>query len=89
MLKPHDREHKQFSPNKTKLYDHGLKNRRKHGKNLCTNGCDYADMWMNCKELAGQWRDWLCNNKQSIEGRERFRNCKATCTCDPKTTLAN
>ena len=62
---------------------------RRHGKKLCTNGCDYADMWMNCKELASQWQDWLCNTKQSIEGRERFQNCKATCTCDPNTTLAN
>ena len=63
--------------------------RKKSSKRLCTNGCDYADMWMNCKDLASHWRDWLCNSRETPEGQERFRNCKATCTCDPNTTITN
>ena len=63
--------------------------RKKSSKRLCTNGCDFADMWMNCKDLASHWRDWLCNSRGTPEGRDRFRNCKATCTCDPNTTITN
>ena len=70
------------------LYNHGIK-RKPRRKMLCTNGCNYADMWMNCKDLESQWRKWLCETKSSVEGQERFRNCRATCTCDPDTTIKN
>jgi hypothetical protein len=71
-----------------KQFSHGIKGKR-HSRKLCTNGCKYADMWMNCRELESQWRDWLCNTKDTSGGRERFRNCKATCTCDASTTIKN
>lgn len=63
--------------------------RRRRTRKLCTNGCNFADMWMNCKQLSSQWRDWLCNSRESSEGIERFGNCKATCTCDAKSTIKN
>ncbi|XP_047492033.1 cysteine-rich secretory protein 2-like [Penaeus chinensis] len=49
-------------------------------KKLCTNSCPYGDLWSNCKELDAAYHDWLCNTKTK-EGLERFRFCKATCTC--------
>ncbi len=46
---------------------------------LCTNSCPVADLWMNCGELASQWKNWLCE-----ENQERYKNCRATCTCQGK-----
>ena len=51
---------------------------------LCLNSCPVADLWMNCRDLADQWWDWLCDEKDTPEGRDRFKNCRATCTCQGK-----
>ena len=54
-------------------------------KGLCTNGCPVADLWTNCAELAASWREWICGEKDKDEdGRQRFLNCQATCTCKGK-----
>ncbi|XP_013781883.1 cysteine-rich venom protein LEI1-like [Limulus polyphemus] len=47
-------------------------------KKLCTNGCEYADLWMNCYEINSTWHQWLCGDPR----RERHHACKATCLCD-------
>ncbi|XP_068226914.1 cysteine-rich secretory protein 2-like [Palaemon carinicauda] len=53
---------------------------------LCTNSCPYGDLWVNCKELDYAFHNWLCNTKTK-EGRQRFRNCRATCLCKGKITF--
>ena len=51
-------------------------------KGLCTNSCPVADLWTNCAELADSWWDWICEERdKDEEGRQRFLNCQATCTC--------
>ncbi|XP_053665357.1 cysteine-rich venom protein-like [Anopheles marshallii] len=50
---------------------------------LCTNSCNTADLWANCRDLYRTWPGWLCNTATS-EGLERQRNCAATCTCHGK-----
>ncbi|XP_055599158.1 cysteine-rich venom protein-like isoform X1 [Uranotaenia lowii] len=50
---------------------------------LCTNTCNSADLWANCRELYKTWPGWLCNTV-TPEGLERQRNCMATCTCQGK-----
>ncbi|KAG8227049.1 hypothetical protein J437_LFUL013232 [Ladona fulva] len=52
----------------------------RHNK-LCTNSCPVADLWVNCADLNNTWHNWLCNNGDTYEGRERQKSCKATCTC--------
>lgn len=54
-------------------------------KKLCTNSCPYGDLWINCKELDAAYHDWLCNTKTK-EGLERFRFCRATCSCKDAIT---
>lgn len=51
-------------------------------KKVCTNSCPVADLWINCKDLVEKWPEWMCNAKNSTEGRQRFKNCKAACTCE-------
>ncbi|XP_042866363.1 cysteine-rich secretory protein 2-like [Penaeus japonicus] len=55
-------------------------------KKLCTNSCPYGDIWINCKELNAAYHDWLCNTKTK-EGLERFRYCRATCSCKDAITF--
>lgn len=55
-------------------------------RGLCTNSCPVADQWVNCRELAKSWKDWLCHEKDTKKGRDRWSNCKATCTCHGKIT---
>ena len=56
--------------------------KKKHfSKLFCTNGCNVADMWTNCDELVKQWPNWMCSNKNSTDGIQRFQNCRGTCTC--------
>ncbi|KFB39125.1 AGAP009085-PA-like protein [Anopheles sinensis] len=50
---------------------------------LCTNSCNTADLWANCRDLFRTWPGWLCNTA-TPEGLERQRNCAATCTCHGK-----
>lgn len=52
-------------------------------KKLCTNSCQYADNWSNCRELYTAWPDWLCQ-AESQKGKERLSHCKATCLCKDK-----
>ena len=63
------------------------KNRRYNHRQLCTNGCNYADMWMNCKQLVEQWRDWLCNSNENDEGRERLKTAKRHVPVIPEIPL--
>ncbi|XP_065561922.1 serotriflin-like isoform X2 [Artemia franciscana] len=51
---------------------------------LCTNSCQYADLWVNCRELNMKWNNWLCHTTNTPEGRERYRHCRATCSCQSK-----
>ncbi|XP_064466690.1 cysteine-rich venom protein LEI1-like isoform X2 [Ornithodoros turicata] len=46
-------------------------------KRLCTNPCEHADFWVNCREIAQHWRHWLCSNPKA----ERYKACRATCGC--------
>ncbi|XP_066597495.1 cysteine-rich secretory protein 3-like [Prorops nasuta] len=50
---------------------------------LCTNWCEYADLWSNCAELVSTFREWLCDT-ETEEGRERREFCAATCSCSGK-----
>jgi len=45
-----------------------------------------ADLWVNCRELAAEWRDWLCRegDDADAEAEERRKSCAATCSCDGK-----
>ncbi|CAG9771976.1 unnamed protein product [Ceutorhynchus assimilis] len=52
-------------------------------RKLCSNSCDVADMWANCKELHRIHPTWLCRT-QTPKGRQRARYCKATCNCRNK-----
>lgn len=52
---------------------------------LCTNACSYSDMWLNCGQLNQAWHEWLCNTK-TVQGVERFKNCRATCECANEIT---
>ena len=59
------------------------KNQR-NGYKMCTNSCPVADLWINCEDIAKVWREWLCDEKDTEEGKERFKNCRATCICQGK-----
>lgn len=50
---------------------------------LCTNACNYADVWSNCAELVRTFRSWVCDTKTK-EGLERRKFCGATCNCQGK-----
>ncbi|XP_050307395.1 cysteine-rich secretory protein 3-like [Anthonomus grandis grandis] len=52
-------------------------------KKLCSNACDVADVWANCKELYKIHPMWLCRT-HTPKGRQRAQHCKATCTCRNK-----
>lgn len=61
------------------------KRRSKSSTNyLCTNACQYADLWVNCQELVEHDHDWICKMDGSLDSLKRFTNCKATCTCKDK-----
>ncbi|KAK9510590.1 hypothetical protein O3M35_005337 [Rhynocoris fuscipes] len=60
------------------------KNHCRKGK-LCTNSCDYADGWVNCREIHQTWPHWLCNS-EGVEGEKRRQSCAATCNCQGKLT---
>ncbi|KAK8758885.1 hypothetical protein V5799_003482 [Amblyomma americanum] len=46
-------------------------------KKLCTNSCEHADFWVNCREIAKHWHQWLCGNP----AKEQYKACRATCSC--------
>lgn len=50
---------------------------------LCTNACNYADQWSNCKELMAYGKAWLCAT-ETQEGTMRSDSCRATCNCRNK-----
>ncbi|XP_059088168.1 uncharacterized protein LOC131884416 isoform X2 [Tigriopus californicus] len=64
----------------------GKKSDSESPQGLCTNSCPVADQWVNCRELAKAWRVWLCHEKGTKKGQERWANCKATCICHGKIT---
>jgi hypothetical protein len=51
---------------------------------VCTNACPVSDLWSNCSDLVTQWPDWMCKSRNSTDGKERFKHCRATCTCPGK-----
>ena len=51
---------------------------------VCINACHVADLWSNCQALENQWPQWVCGWRNTTDGLERFRNCKATCICQDK-----
>lgn len=53
------------------------------GNRLCTNSCDYANVWSNCDDLYRTFPDWVCNTNTK-EGLERRKFCGATCNCKGK-----
>ena len=53
-------------------------------KKVCLNSCPVADLWSNCQDLENQWPKWVCGWRNTTDGIERFRNCKATCLCQDK-----
>ncbi|XP_063932035.1 cysteine-rich secretory protein 2-like [Zophobas morio] len=61
----------------------GMCRKNCHAKRLCTNTCHAADLWVNCKDLYKGWPLWLCST-DTPKGRERSKNCRATCTCKNK-----
>lgn len=46
-------------------------------KKLCTNSCQHADFWVNCREISKHWHQWLCGNP----AKEQYKACRATCSC--------
>ncbi|CAH1109030.1 unnamed protein product [Psylliodes chrysocephalus] len=59
--------------------------KRHCGRNkLCLNPCKAADQFTNCRDLFRRFPAWLCNSHQTEEGRNRRKNCLATCTCKHK-----
>ncbi|VEN59954.1 unnamed protein product [Callosobruchus maculatus] len=52
-------------------------------RNLCSNSCKYADHWINCGQLHRAFPGWVCGSN-TPGGRDRFRKCRATCSCTHK-----